>query len=62
MQRGFPSHKVIGREKRVNPKKVITMKVTDKNMVDPAKPNFVSTHLHLGTFTAVYQKQPLMYI
>jgi hypothetical protein len=41
---------------------MITMKVTDKNMIDALKFNFEFTHLNLCAFTAIYQKQALIYI
>jgi hypothetical protein len=36
--------------------------MTDKNVVYFSKANFELSELHLGTFTAVYKKKPLIYI
>jgi len=41
---------------------MVTMKMADKNMINPAKSDAVFPHLHLGSFSAIYQKNPLMYI
>jgi len=41
---------------------MVTMKVTDKNVIDLPESDFIPTQLHLGSLTAVYQKQPLMHI
>jgi len=38
------------------------MKMTDKDVVYLPETHPVSAHLHLSTLSAVYQKQPLMYI
>jgi hypothetical protein len=41
---------------------MIAMQVTDKNMVDALEFDLEFAHLYLGPFTAVYQKQALIYV
>jgi hypothetical protein len=58
----LPAHQVVCGEKRIYTKEVITVKMTDKYMVDSPEADLMLAHLHLGTLAAVYQKQPLMHI
>jgi hypothetical protein len=41
---------------------MITMKVTDKNMIDPLEFQLKPAQLHLGAFATVDQKKPLSYV
>jgi hypothetical protein len=40
---------------------MIAMDMADEDMVYFSESDFISPELHLGTFTAVYQIQPLMH-
>jgi hypothetical protein len=42
--------------------KVITVKMTDENMIDFAEPNIIFSELHLSSFAAISQKQPVQMI
>jgi len=53
VQRYFPPHQVIGGKQGINPEEVITVKMADKNMVDPAETDPVASHLHLSALATV---------
>jgi len=50
----LPAHQIPGRKKRIKTKEVVTVKVTNEDMIYPAKADVVTSHLHLGALSAVY--------
>jgi len=41
---------------------MVTMEMADEDMVDPPKFELVAPQLQLGSFAAIDQKKPLIYI
>jgi len=60
VDRIFASHQTECRKQAIKTKDMISMKMADKNVIDPAKFYFAPPHLHLCPFPAVDQKQTLM--
>ena len=55
------SHQVESGKKSIEPEHMITMQMTDEDVVYFAESDTASSELHLCSFTTVYQKHPLMY-
>jgi hypothetical protein len=62
MQWFFPAKQAEGGKQTENAKDMIPMKVADKNMMDLPQADPVFTKLHLGSFSAIDQKKPLIHI
>ena len=59
VQRAGPSQQAERRDQSEQSEDMVTMKMTDKNMVYLTKPDPEFPQLHLGPFTAIDQKKPL---
>ena len=55
-----PPLQVHGRDQSHQAEIMIAVQVGDKNMIDPVKFNLVPVHLNERTFSAIYQKKPLV--
>jgi hypothetical protein len=62
MQWFFPAQEAEGGKQTEYSKYMIPMKVTDENMVDLPQADPVFAKLHLGPFSAIDQKKPLIHI
>jgi hypothetical protein len=62
VQRDFPPEEAHGGHQPEETEHMITVKVRDKEMVDPGGIDPESPHLHLGPFTTIDQKKPLIYL
>jgi hypothetical protein len=62
MQWFFPAKQAEGGKQTENAKDMIPMKVADENMMDLPQADPVFAKLHLGSFSAIDQKKPLIHI
>jgi hypothetical protein len=62
MKGSFPPHQAECGEQSVKAKYMVTVKMADKDMINPSEPYPRSAKLQLSTLTAINQKKPLMCI
>jgi hypothetical protein len=62
MQRLLSAQQTEGGKQAENTKDMIPVEMTDENVMNLSKTYPVSAKLHLGPFTAIDQKKPLIYI
>jgi len=62
MQLMFPPQQVHGKQQAHQTKVMITVQVTDKNVIDAMVGDLVTHELHLRPFTTINEDVPVLYV